>query len=64
MSLPECNQNCKDIFHMTSGRHKTNCALHKYDEIVQDLELIKMLILSGEKVPKAFLARFDEFVCD
>lgn len=62
MDLPKCDKNCGAVFHMTQGRHKTNCALHKYDKAVGNLEVMKILILSGEKIPKVFVDALDEFV--
>lgn len=49
MTLPECDKNCVNHFHMTGGRHLTICALHKYDEVASLLDLAKLYNTTGQR---------------
>lgn len=64
MDIPECDSNCSAHFHMTGGRHLTNCALHKYDDVAAWLDLAKMYICTGSDLfDRDFFAALNVKLC-
>ena len=60
--LPKCDRECWQHFHMTGGSHRTDCVLHKYDQVFNALDFMKGTIMAGDKIPKGVVDSLAEFI--
>lgn len=60
--MPTCTQGCASVFHMTGGYHKTTCPLRAYDSACGTLDYMKVIIMSGEKIPQRLIDSLSTFV--
>lgn len=61
-TLPQCDGGCGAHFHMTGGHHLRTCSLYRYDRAIGRLEFMKIMILSGEKIPQSFVDDLSDFI--